>query len=248
MTELKLVTFDVESTGVDTDNDRIITCFLRAREGESVLYENEWIINPGVEVPKEASDVHGMTTEWVQANGRTDVSTAIEEIVHELSEYGHYGFVICGYNSAYDLAILESEAKRYNPGVESLRVKDGLPNYRFIDPAIFSRVFDKFQKGGHQLITVVKRNGIEVEEERLHAADYDVEVTEKLVKIMLNRAWRELSDLRKGLTPDEFVTKLQEWQAVEKKKWAEHTTRYFESIGRTEDDGSKIVVSGNFPW
>lgn len=245
---MKTVTFDVESTGVDTDNDRIITCFLRAREGGRNIFERNWIINPGVEVPKEASGVHGMTTEWVQENGRTDVSTAIEEIVHELSEYGHYGFVICGYNSAYDLAILEAEAKRYNPGVQNLRVKGGLPKYRFIDPAIFSRVFDKYKKGGHKLITVAQRNGIEVEEDRLHSADYDVEVTEKLVKIMLNRAWRELADLRAGLTPDEFVTALQEWQAEQKEIWAEHTTEYFESAGKTEDDGSKIIVSGAFPW
>lgn len=245
---MKTATFDVESTGLDTENDRIITCFLRAREGESVLYENEWIINAGVEVPKEASDVHGMTTEWVQENGRTDVSTAIEEIVHELSEYGHYGFVICGYNHAFDLAMLEAEAKRYNPGVGSLRVKDWVPKYRFIDPAIFSRVFDKYVKGGHKLITVAQRNGIQVEEDRLHAADYDVEVTEKLVKIMLNRAWRELADVRKDKTPDEFVTALQTWQAAEKQKWAQHTTAYFESAGKTEDDGSKIIVSGAFPW
>lgn len=245
---MKTVTLDAETTGVDTDNDRIITFFLRAREGDKVVFEKNWVINPGVEVPKEASDVHGMDTAWVQENGRKDVATAIEEIVHELSEYGHYGFIICGYNHAFDLAMLEAEAKRYNPGVQALRVKDWLPKYRFIDPAIFSRVFDKYVKGGHKLITVAQRNGIEVEEDRLHAAEYDVEVTEKLVKIFLNRAWLELADLRLGLPPDEFITALQKWQADEKQKWAEHTTKYFESTGKMNDDGSKIVVSGDFPW
>lgn len=186
-----------------------------------------------------------MDTAWVQEHGRKDVAAAIEEIVHELSEYAHAGFVIGGYNHSYDLAILEAEAKRYNPGVQNLRIKESA---RFIDPAIFSRVFDKYVKGGHQLITVAKRNGVEIEEERLHSADYDVEVTEKLVKIMLNRAWRELADMREGLTPDEFVTKLQGWQAVAKQEWAEHTTEYFESAGKTEEDGSKIIVSGAFPW
>src|SRR5699024_3017184 len=119
---------------------------------------------------------------------------------------------------------------------------------RYLDPCVFSRVFDKYKKGGHQLITVAKRNGIEIEEDRLHAADYDVEVTEKLVPIMLNRAWKELPELRKGLTPDEFVTKLQEWQADEKRKWAEGLTKYFAEQGKTEEDGSKIVVNGRFPY
>lgn len=242
---MKLATFDLETTGVNTDNDRIITCFLRAKDGDVTLFERNWIIDPGVEIPEGASGVHGMDTAWVQEHGRKDVATVIEEIVHELSEYAHSGFVIAGYNSAFDLAMLESEAKRYNPGVQNLRIKESA---RFIDPAIFSRVFDKYVKGGHQLITVAKRNGVDIEEDRLHSADYDVEVTEKLVKIMLNRAWQELADIRVGLTPDEFVTKLQEWQASEKKKWAEHTTQYFESAGKTEEDGSKIVVSGAFPW
>lgn len=248
MTDLKIVTFDIESTGVHTDTDRIITCFMRARDGDKVVFERNWILNAGVEVPQEASDVHGMTTEWVREHGRTDVAEAIEEIVHEISEYAHYGFIVCGYNHAFDLAMLEAEAKRYNPGVQNLRIKDWVPKYRFIDPAIFSRVFDKYVKGGHKLITVAQRNGIEVEEDRLHAADYDVEVTEKLVKIMLNRAWRDLPDVRKDKTPDEFVTALQTWQAEQKQIWAEHTTAYFESAGKTEDDGSKIVVSGAFPW
>lgn len=243
---MKTVTFDVESTGVDADNDRIITCFLRARDGDKVIFQRNWVINPGVEVPKEASDVHGMTTEWVQENGRTDVSLAIYEIVREILMWGLKGHVVCGFNHAFDLAMLEAEENR--TGTEYPQLVIHRRSLRFIDPAIFSRVFDKYVKGGHKLITVAQRNGIQVEEDRLHAADYDVEVTEKLVKIMLNRAWRELADVRSGLTPDEFVTVLQTWQAEQKKIWAEHTTAYFESAGKTEDDGSKIIVSGAFPW
>lgn len=246
MTDLKTVTFDVESTGVDTENDRIITCFLRAREGDRNIFERNWIINSGVEVPKEASDVHGMTTEWVRENGRTDVAEAISEVANAIANHSRDGFVICGFNHAFDLAMLNSELKRYHG--EGLETSAEFREGRYIDPAIFSRVFDKYVKGGHKLITVAQRNGIEVEEDRLHAADYDVEVTEKLVKIMLNRAWRELSDVRKDKTPDEFVTALQKWQAEQKKIWAEHTTAYFESAGKTEDDGSKIIVSGAFPW
>lgn len=246
MSGIKLVTFDVESTGVNTDTDRIVTCFLRARDGDTILYENSWIIDPGVEVPEGAAEVHGMDTTWVQENGRKDVAEAIGEIAKALADYSRDGFVIAAYNGAYDLAILDSELERHHG--EGLETSAEFRESRYIDPAIFSRVFDKYVKGGHQLITVAKRNGVEIEEERLHSADYDVEVTEKLVKIMLNRAWQELADIRVGLTPDEFVTKLQEWQATEKKKWAEHTTAYFESAGKTEDDGSKIVVSGAFPW
>jgi len=243
---LKRVTFDTETTGTDTENDRIITCFMRAVDGDTVVFEQNWVIDPGVEVPKEASDVHGMTTEWVRENGRKDVETAIEEIVHQLSEWGHRGFLICAYNGSFDLAILESEAKRYNPGVAGLRIKD--EGYLHFDPCILSRKFDKYKKGGHQLITVAKRNGIEVEDDRLHAADYDVEITEKLTRLFLNRAWKELAKERQGLTPDEFLVKLQGWQAEWKQEWATGLTAFFKKENKREENGDPIVVSGSFPW
>lgn len=243
---IKTVTFDTETTGVDTENDRIITCFMRAKDGDKVVFEQNWVIDPSVEVPKEASDVHGMTTEWVRENGRKDDAEAIDEIVMELDKYAGWGFLVCGFNQAFDLAILESEAKRHF-GADGLALRSR-PQTEYLDPVIFSRKFDRFKKGGHQLITVAKRNGIEVEEDRLHAADYDVEVTEKLVPIFLNRAWKELAPLRQGLTPDEFVTKLQEWQAETKKEWADDLTTYFAKQGKTEDDGSPIVVESKFPY
>lgn len=242
---MKTVTFDTETTGTDTDNDRILTCYMRAKDGERTVYEGSWVIDPGVEVPEGAAEVHGMTTEWIREHGRRDVRDAICEIVDTLGEYANDGFVVAGYNHSFDLAMLHAEYFRHT---QSDMRNWFLPHARYIDPCIFSRVFDKYVKGGHQLITVAKRNGIEIEEDRLHAADYDVEVTEKLVPIMLNRAWKELADLRKGLTPDEFVTKLQEWQADQKKDWALHLTEYFGSIGKTEEDGSPIKVSGAFPF
>lgn len=241
---MKTVTLDTETSGIDTANDRIITCFMRAKDGDKVVFEQNWVIDPGVEIPKEASDVHGMDTDWVREHGRKDALVAINEIAQELEFYSNIGYVVVGYNGSFDLAILDAEVKRTDNG----RGLNFLETPRFIDPVIFSRVFDKYVKGGHQLITVAKRNGIEIEEDRLHAADYDVEVTEKLVPIMLNRAWQELKDLRQGLTPDEFVTKLQKWQAEQKKEWALHLTEYFASIGKTEEDGAPIKVSGAFPW
>lgn len=244
---MKLITLDAETSGVDTDNDRIIQWYMRAKDGDKVVFEQEWILDPGVEIPREAYEVHGMSTEWLKENGRKDVSEAIDEIVRALDDHSRWGFVVCGYNHAFDLAILEAEAKRHSPGVEGLSLKSR-PQTRYIDPVIFSRVFDKYKKGGHQLITVAKRNGVEIEEDRLHAADYDVEVTEKLVPIMLNRAWRELRTLRGNLTPDQFVHTLQGWQAERKREWAAGTTAYFKKQGKTEEDGSPIVVDGRFPY
>lgn len=245
---MKTLTFDTETSGVDTDNDRIISCFLRAKDGDEVLFEREWVIDAGIEIPEGASEVHGMTTEWVREHGRKDVAAAIEEIVHELSEYGHQGFLICGYNSAFDLAILEAEAKRYNKGVQALRVKDGMPKYRFVDPLVIDRHIDKYRKGSRKLVDVARHYGIVVEEDKAHAADYDVYLTEQLIPKVLNAAWKKLEKERVGLTPDEFLDKLQGWQKEWKAEWAKHLTQYFAKAGKTEEDGSPIIVSGAYPY
>lgn len=240
---MKIVTFDCETSGIDTENDRILTCFIRAKDGDKVVFEREWIIDPGVEIPKEASDIHGMTTEWIREHGRKDVEQAVDEIRVRLEQYAYSGYVVCGFNHSFDLAMLGQEVGRHL-GYTFL-TEEGV---RYLDPCIFSRYLDKYKKGGHQLITVARRNGIKIEEDRLHSADYDVEVTEKLVPIMLNRAWKELPDVRGDLTPDQFVTRLQDWQAIAKSTWAHDLTEYFRKQGKTEGDGSPIQVSGAFPW
>lgn len=240
---MKLVTWDTETTGVDTDNDRIITCFVRATDNKNVVFEKNWVIDPGCEVPEEAAEVHGMSTEWIRENGRKDVEEVIKDIFYTLELAAGDGYIVTGYNNSFDLSILDSEVRRHMDGY-----KLKLENARYLDPVIFSRVFDKYVKGGHQLVTVAKRNGIKIEEDRLHAADYDVEVTEKLVPIMLNRAWKELEDERQGMSPDEFITFLQDKQRLWKAEWAEGLTSYFAKQGKTEEDGSPIIVEGNFPW
>lgn len=242
---MQILTLDCESTGIRTDEDRIISWFMRVRNGKETLFEQNWVIDSGVEVPEEAAQVHGMDTAWVQENGRKDVREALSEILDVLDQYSGLGYVVCGFNHSFDLAMLEAELLRHKiiAGPKLM-----LGNARYIDPCIFSRVLDRYVKGGHKLITVAQRNGIEIEEDRLHAADYDVEVTEKLVPIMLNRAWKELTKEREGMTPDQFVTYLQGWQAEQKKEWAQGLTSYFAKQGKLEEDGSPIVVKGAFPW
>ena len=242
---MKLVTFDVETSGVDTDNDRIITCFMRAREGDEVVFEKNWVIDPGIEIPKEASDVHGMTTEWIREHGRKDTGAAIREIASALEGSSSNGFIIGGYNHSFDLSMLDAELQRH----EETELRELLgPETHYIDPLAIDRGVDRYRRGSRKLMDVAKHYGIPVDESRLHEAEYDVEVTEKLIPKVLNKAWRSLAGEREGMSKDEFVTLLQGKQKGWKARWAEGITAYFAKEGKTEDDGSPIIVSGAFPW
>jgi len=231
-----LCVWDVESTGVDITRDRIITAYAMVTniKGEK-LDERSWVIDPGVEVPKGASDVHGMTTEWVRENGRKDVAEAIYDIEWYLEGAISNGWPIVGFNNSYDLGILHHEMRRHNGhGLNMDR-----PGYKydgqFFDPIIYDRAMDKYRRGNRKLMTVAAHYGIEVDESRLHDAEYDVILTSKL-------AWRLLQKSPYTLA------ELQPLQLQWKRDWAEHLTEYFASQGKTEQDGSRIVVDGSFPW
>lgn len=241
---LKQACWDTETTGVRTDEDRIITAFISLRDGDKVVSEHSWVIDPGIDIPEEASAVHGMTTEWVREHGEKYIGKAIDEIARTLSDASHAGYVITGYNNSFDLAILEAELKRHFPGITGLRFKE---EGRFIDPIILDRAIDKYRKGSRNLSDVARHYGIEFNEAEAHEASYDVKITAQLVPKVLNAAYKAIPELQ-GLTPDEIIDTLQGYQKTEKAKWAQHLTEYFQGIGKTEEDGSAIVVNGNFPW
>ena len=241
---MKQACWDTETSGVDVENDRILTAFVSLRDGDKIVKEVSWIIDPGIEVPEGASEVNGLTTEFIQENGRKDVAKAIDEIVHELSEAAHMGYVITGYNNSFDLSILENEAKRYNKGVTGLRIRE---TGKFVDPIVIDRAIDKYRKGSRKLIDVARHYGVDFEADELHDAGADVRVTAELVPKVLNAAVKKLPDLQ-GLTPDEVIDTLQEKQKQWKREWAGHLTEYVASIGKTEENGAPIQVSGEFPW
>lgn len=60
--------FDTETTGVDLENDRIvsISITIMSRDLRSKLDSRYVLINPTIPIPKEASDIHGITDELVK--------------------------------------------------------------------------------------------------------------------------------------------------------------------------------------
>lgn len=222
--------WDVESTGTSIENDRIITCYamIQSIKGE-ILEEKHWVIDPGVDVPKGASDVHGMSTEWVREHGRKDVREAVLEIADFLIDASSKGVPIVGYNFSFDAGMLDRELWRHNN--QGL----GLMDAQYFDPIIYDRAMDKYRKGGRKLMDVARHYGIPIDESRLHQAEYDVIVTARLAWLLLKKSPHTVSELQ-GL------------QEAWKRDWAGGLTKYFANSGKTEPDGSKIIVDGSFPY
>lgn len=228
-----LCIWDTETSGVDIENDRILTVYgmVQSITGE-ILDEIKMTIDPGIEIPKGASDVHGMSTEYIREHGRKDDTDAIMEVANWLIAASATGYPIVGYNNSYDLGILDRELIRHSgEGLStSAEFRDGL----YFDPIIYDRANDKYRKGGRKLMDVAKHYGITLDESRLHEAEYDVIVTADL-------AWRILK--KSPWTLPELQPLQKSWKA----DWAKHLTEYFASQGKTEN-GKPIVVDGSFPW
>lgn len=145
-TELPLAFFDLETTGVDPKECRIVTACVGRVDGSTVTSKN-WMADPGVEIPEESSKVHGVTTEHAREHGRPHVEV-VHEVVAELRACWEEGRAVAIYNAVYDLTVLHTQtAGKFTV--------DG----PVIDPFVLVREFDK-RTGNRRLEAVCERYGI----------------------------------------------------------------------------------------
>ena len=102
-----VVVFDLETTGVDTANDRIVQiAYEILDENLKKVTSFEIKINPGVDIPKGASDVHGITNDMVKD------APPFKAIAHELYK-AIVGKHLGGYNIInFDVPMLYNEFQR----------------------------------------------------------------------------------------------------------------------------------------
>lgn len=144
---------DTETTGLDLTRDRIVTASLVRIEGSKVE-SLEWLIDPGIDIPKSASDVHGITTERVRAEGR-DASESIEEICLLLGEARDSGDPVVIYNAPFDLTILKNEAERYDHEFVVPYV---------IDPLVIDKGVDRYRRGKRTLTATTQHYGVRLDD------------------------------------------------------------------------------------
>lgn len=111
-----LAVFDIETTGIDTDDDAIIQVGIARIEPDGEIESYSALINPGVPVPDEVQELTGITDEML-----ADAPSFIEvapDINHLLGDAD-----LCGYNVVrFDLPFLESEFARH--GMQLMRPED----------------------------------------------------------------------------------------------------------------------------
>lgn len=217
-----MVGFDTETTGVSPTTDRIVTAALIRREGDAVAART-WLIDPGVEIPARATEVHGITTAQARAEGVAPEG-ALEEIATALADALAEGTPVVGFNVQYDLTILDAELARHGLRTLSQRLPGGVKP--IIDPLVLDRHLDRYRKGPRKLIDMCRIYVVPVVADDLHAADADVLATLDLVHAIAQRY---------PTVRDVALTDLHDQQAAAHRTWALHFAAWLTSKGTTDD-------------
>lgn len=170
-----IAVFDTETNGVDVREARIVTAFLGLMNRKGELVEKKsWLINPGVEIPQGAIDIHGITNEKAQAEG-ADPKEAIFDILTHVQLFTQDAPLVA-YNAAFDLSLLKYEAERHG-----FTMHFTAPVF---DSFIVDKQLDKFRKGKRTLTVTSAHYGIDIGA-NAHDAEADCVAAGKLAFMLL---------------------------------------------------------------
>jgi DNA polymerase-3 subunit epsilon len=102
-----LIFFDTETTGTDPANDRVVEIsMIKISPTDGIGAARTWRINPGVRIPLEASEIHGIYNKDVAA--LPAFAAVADELLAFLS-----GCDIAGFNiGRFDIRVLQTEFMR----------------------------------------------------------------------------------------------------------------------------------------
>lgn len=149
-----LLVLDVETTGLSSDlGDRVVQLGLARFEQGKLVKAWGSLLWSGVEISAEATEIHGITTE--QLAGAPTLIHVLPALI-ELSRNAQPA----AYNASFDKKFFFAEIGRL--AFQAYRLP--LPIFNFsvpwVDPLVWARHIDRFEKGGNKLTEVCRRRGI----------------------------------------------------------------------------------------
>ncbi|MFF6781377.1 exonuclease domain-containing protein [Streptomyces sp. NPDC012510] len=222
----RLAGFDTETTGVDVETDRIVTACIVEVGGQLPPAPSNWLLNPNVDIPEQATAVHGISTEMAKNEGQ-DAAEGIAQIVAALAQVVLAGTPLVVMNAPFDLTLLDREARRY--GVQPLTDIVGA-DLRVLDPRVLDKRVDPYRRGKRTLTDLCAHYQVKLD--GAHAADADAIAACRVT-------WRIAT--RFGEIGNAFVDELHDQQ----EDWAAAQAASFQEYLRKKDP--EAVVNGSWP-
>jgi len=226
---------DSESTGTSVFDDRIITFTVVKIVDGQPAGNRAWTIDPGIEVPPAATEVHGITTEYLRTNG-VHPTEALPQIRDTVAGVLRARRPMVFMNAAFDLSLLESELRRWDlPPLTAVIPDDAW--HTLLDPFVLAKGLEhnlrrQYVKGRKfKLPDLCKRYRVPFEE--THDATADATGAGLLAIALGNE---------EPMFTEQGPAQLHQLQKTWRRGQADSLRAYFEKNG-TEHDG----VDGGWP-
>lgn len=235
--DVRKAAWDTETTGPNPLEDRIVTAAFIVRGGGGDDRIFSWLINPGIPIPAESSEVHGVTDEMVQADGQ-DPKTALDEIATYLAHAIHQGMPVIAFNQSFDWSILHYDLIRNGLPTMAERVGSGpLP---LIDPHVIDKEFFKYVRGqgNRKLKPTAERYGVALND--WHTAEADALAALLIAEQQFARYRQYLS----FMGPQQLFAAQQTWRAAQQASLQD----WFRKKATPEQGGDpNKVIDGSWP-
>lgn len=178
--------FDLETTGLNISKDRIVEIAILKVNVNGSEEKKCLRVNPGMPIPKESSDIHGITDEDIKD------APLFKEVAKDIAKFIE-GCDLGGYNSnRFDIPLLAEEFLRADVDIDMRKRK-------FVD---VQTIFHKMEQ---RTLSAAYRFYCEKELVGAHGADADTMATYEILKSQLDR----YSDLENDIASlSEFTTQV----------------------------------------
>ncbi len=135
-----LIFFDLETTGTNVYNDKIIQIGAIKLMPDGLQTEYNQLFNPGIKIPKESIEIHHITDDMVKDAPRFgDRAIELSELFFEMD--------LGGYNiKNFDVPFLMTEFQRIGMtlNIENIKLVDAYTFWRIMEPRTLTAAYQKF--------------------------------------------------------------------------------------------------------
>jgi len=163
-----IVFFDLETTGINIATDKIVEISILKVFPNGNKESKTWLVNPEIEIPKESSDIHGITNEKVvTAPIFKELAPKINEMIADAD--------LAGFNSnRFDIPLLAEELMRVG-------IDFDMKNRKAIDvQVIFHKKEQRTLSAGYQFYCGKELEGA-------HGAEADTNATYEILLAQLDK-------------------------------------------------------------
>lgn len=149
--------FDIESGGIDVENDGVVTITV-GRVGDGPVDMWSGLIAVDFDIDPKATEVHHITTEHARANGRP-AAEVLDEAAERIAAAHRDGVPTVGSNLVYDYTILDRNCTRYGVKTVSDRLA-GQPIAPVLDVLCIDKHLDRYRPGKRKLENLAEQYGV----------------------------------------------------------------------------------------